>query len=578
MLNALPKTALEVMHWNWEQFAPHYEALVNREIDAGNVSEWLAGWTHIANLIAEILARLNIDTTLDTASDEARDRLHHFLEHVYQPAQEASQKLKEKLLASKLEPEGFSIPLRNMRSEADLFRPQNLPLFTEEHTLGLVYNKIIGAMTVEWEGEEMTLTQLVVKVRDANRPTREKAWLLGCGRVLADREAINENYRKLLQIRKQIAANAGKRDFREFMWQAKLRFDYSPKDAETFHKAIEQVAVPAAQRVYERRRQALGLESLRPWDVGVDVMRNVEFHGDPHGRPPLKPFGQIRELEDKGEAIFGKVDPELGRQFHTMRQEELLNLPNYKGKAPGAYCESLPTLKRPFVFMNAVGSSFDVSTLLHEVGHAFHVFATTHIPYHQLLDTPMEFNEVASMAMELLGSPYLKKQDGGFYTPQEHARAEIEHLEGMLVFWPYMAVVDSFQHWVYTHIDEAMDAAACDRVWGDLWDRFIVGQDWSGLDDHKVTGWHRKMHIHGLPFYYIEYGLAQLGAAQVWGNALKDQKRAVAAYRKALSLGGSVTLPELFKAAGAKFALDAETLKKSVDLIESQIAELEKVS
>jgi oligoendopeptidase F len=212
--------------------------------------------------------------------------------------------------------------------------------------------------------------------------------------------------------------------------------------------------------------------------------------------------------------------------------------------------------------------------MLHEFGHAFHVFEAASLPYHQLHTTPMEFNEVASMAMELLASPYLVKSEGGLYSEQDAARAMVDHLEGLLIFWPYMAVVDAFNHWVHTH-PEGDDLNACDVKWGELWDRYIVGVDWSGLEDEKVTGWHRKLHIHRVPFYYIEYGLAQLGAVQIWRNALENQADAVAAYRAALALGGSVTLPELYRTAGAKFAFDADTLQMAVDLIDSMIDRLE---
>jgi oligoendopeptidase F len=575
MLTALPQVAMDVMDWEWVQFQPHFDELAIRPINGTSVGEWLSDWTHVSDLITEVYARRAIATTLNTQDEAVRDALHHFLEHSYQPAQEAAQRLKQKLLESGLEPEGFAIPLRNMRAEADLFRQENLPLFTEDHKQGLIYDQLIGALTVTWGGEEITLTQLVVNAQKGDRPTREQAWRLGSQRMLADRQKINENWQKLWDVRRKMADNAGKTDFRSFMWQAKLRFDYTPEDAEAFHRAIEQVAVPAARRVYERRRAAMGVETLRPWDIGVDVMRNTDFTVDPHGREPLHPFKDVEDLASKGEMVFDHVDPQLGEQFKTMRRENLLDLPNYKGKAPGAYCDSFPTLRRPFVFMNAVGSSADVSTLLHEVGHAFHVFAAAHLPYHQLHDSPMEFSEVASMAMELLGSPFLKNE-GGFFTPQEYARALIEHLEGMLVFWPYMAVVDGFNHWAHTHA-EGRDPSRCDAKWDELWDRFIQGPDWSGLDDEKVTGWHRKLHIHRVPFYYIEYGLAQLGAAQVWANALTDQTAAVAAYRTALSLGGSVTLPELYATAGVKFALDADTLKRSVDLMEAKIEELGKL-
>jgi oligoendopeptidase F len=259
-----------------------------------------------------------------------------------------------------------------------------------------------------------------------------------------------------------------------------------------------------------------------------------------------------------------------------MLAEGLTDLANRKNKAPGAYCTAYPTIRRPFVFANAVGIHDDVMTTFHESGHAFHVFETAGISYIQQLAEPMEFAEVASMGMELLASPYLTKNEGGFYSEVEAAHARIEHLESMILFWPFMAVVDSFQQWVYENPARGADPAACDARWGKLWDRFIPAVDWSGYEEIKSTGWHRKQHIHQVPFYYVEYGLAQLGAVQIFGNALKNQAGAVAAYRKALSLGGTVTLPELFAAAGARFAFDSAILKTAVDLMEAVVGELEK--
>ncbi len=392
--------------------------------------------------------------------------------------------------------------------------------------------------------------------------------------MLEDREAINAVWVRLMDVRRKIYQNAGLPDYREYAWQERLRFDYTPADCETFHRAIEETVVPAAARVYERRRRQMGVETLCPWDINTDPMRITELNVDPLAREPLRPFATIDELKAKGSAVFHHVDPQLGAYFDTMQRESLLDLQNYKGKAAGAYCTSYASIKRPFVFMNAVGIADNVSTLLHECGHAFHVFERAELAYHPQRISPMEFNEVASMAMELLGAPYLDA-DGGFFTPQQAARARIEHLEGLLVFWPYMAVVDAFQHWVYTHHDDASDPANCDAAWAALWARFIHGVDYTGLDDHVVTGWHRKLHLYRYPFYYVEYGLAQLGATQIWRNALRDQAGAVASYRKALALGGTVTLPDLYAAAGVRFAFDSGTLGEIVALIEHTIAEME---
>jgi oligoendopeptidase F len=260
-----------------------------------------------------------------------------------------------------------------------------------------------------------------------------------------------------------------------------------------------------------------------------------------------------------------------------MRKKGLLDLENRKGKAPGAYCNSYDMSRLPFIFENAVGLHEDVQTLLHESGHAFHVFEEVQLPYYHQLPVGMEFAEVASMAMELLASPYLVESEGGFYSEKDAARARIEHLEESVTFWPYMAVVDAFQNWAYTHPEAATNPDNCDQQWAELYQRYLEGVDWSGLDEEMVTGWQRKLHIFEVPFYYVEYGLASLGAFQVWRNALQDQRAAVKAYRRALALGGTVPLPKLFEAAGARFAMDASMLQEAVSLAEEMIEKLEKV-
>jgi oligoendopeptidase F len=569
MLKNLPTTPETLLDWTWPEVEPHYKDLESRPLTAAGVSEWLTDWTRLGEKLDELYSRLSVATSINTADKEADARMNKFLDGIFPNAMAAEQKLKEKLLASKLEPAGFEIPLRNMRAEADLFRESNLPLLAEQQKFAIEYVKIYGAQTVKWEGEEITLTRLAMNFQQPERAKREKAWNVKAKRQLDDVESINDLWVKFMDVRARIAKNAGKPSYREYTWTQKLRFDYTPEDCKSFANAIEQVVVPAATRIYKKRQQALGLDTLRPWDL-VDG-----WYGRPTpaaSAPVLKPFATIDELKSRTSAIFHKVDPVLGGYFDTLLDEGLNDLDNRKNKAPGAYCTSYTSIRKPFIFVNAVGTHDDVMTTLHESGHAFHVFETAKVPYIQQLAVPMEFAEVASMGMELLASPYLTE----FYSESEMARARIEHLEGMLLFWPFMATVDSFQQWVYENPKAGADPRACDAKWGELWDRFIPGVDYSGLETVKNTGWQRKLHIHQIPFYYVEYGLAQLGAVQIFGNARKDQHAAVAAYRKALSLGGMVTLPELFQTAGAKFGFDVPTVKTAVDLMEEVVAELEK--
>lgn len=567
MLTSLPDSALEFMDLEWEQIEPYFQELIEAPLAADHVDDWLAAWTRLADLVFESFARLSVATTLDTNDEAAEARYLTFQDTVMIKAQAAEQRLKHKLLDSGLEPEGMRNPLRKMRAEAALFREENLPLLAADRKLGLQYNKLIGAQTVEWEGQEVTLQQLRPVYYQSDRDRRERAWRSAAERQLQDREAINQLWVQELDVRRQLAENAGLLDYRAYRWQQMLRLDYTPEDTEHFRESIESVAVPAATRVYEKHRQQLGAASLRPWDLDQDLF--------PIEHPALPSYGSGADLVRIAESIFQQVDPQLGAYFRILQNENMLDVVNRKGKAPGAYCIYYPVVQMPFIFGNAVGLFSDVRTMLHESGHAFHNFEIRALPYAQQRRPGLEFSEVASMSMELLASPYWSESEGGFYSDADARRARVAHLERILTFWPYMAVVDAFQHWVYTHLQESADPDACDAYWLTLWQRFIPGVDWSGLDDAAATGWHRKQHIHRAPFYYVEYGLAQLGSVLVWRNALQDQAAAVADYRKALALGGTATLPELYQAAGARFAFDERTLGEAVSLIERVIDELE---
>lgn len=566
MFDRLPQEATPMSRWSWSEIEPYYHDLAARSLSRDTATTFLMDWTRLSERLDEVLQRHYVATTCNTADQEAEQRFNTFLDEIYPAMQDAEQQLKKKLLDSGLEPPGFELPLQKMRAEVALFRPANLPLFTEEHKLSAQYDKIVGAQTVQWAGEELTLTQLQPVYQNPDRPMREQAWRLAAERQLADREAINALWQKFLELRQQVAANTNLGDYRAFCWQKLHRFDYTPDDCQLFHEAIEAEVVPAASRIYQKRRQRLGLETLRPWDLEVD----------PLGRPPLRPFREVSELQAKAGSMFHHLDPQLGAYFETMVHEGLLDLDNRKNKAPGGYCTSFAAAKRPFIFMNVVGVHEDVQTMLHEAGHAFHVFESSRLPYYQQLQVGEEFGEIGSMAMELLAAPYLSAS-GGFYSQAEAARARIEHLEQAILFWPFMAVVDAFQHWVYENPAAAMHPANCDAHWATLWRRFMPGVDWTGLEQELLTGWQRKLHIHQVPFYYVEYGLAQLGSVQVWRNSLNDQAGAVAGYRRALALGGTASLPELYATAGAKFAFDRSTLRAAVTLMEETIAGLEAV-
>jgi oligoendopeptidase F len=552
----------------WIDFQPYYQKLIDENIHQDNILDWLANWTDISEWSDEYYNRLYVAVSTNTVDRESEDKFQDFMEHFYPNWQAAEQQLKQKFLSSGLKVNGFEILLRNMQAEADLYCKENLPLLVEEEKLNNEHDKIIGAQSVSWEGQEKTVRQMEVVMRENDREKRRKGWELLSQRQLEDRQVINQQWVQYMELRLEVAANAKLPDYRAYRWQLYKRFDYTPDDCKSFHQAIEKVVVPAVARITERRKKTLGIDSVRYYDLFVD----------PSNRPPLKPFANVQELINKASAIFHRVHPQFGGYFDTMANEGLLDLDNRKNKANGGYCTSFAHSHRPFIFSNAVGIHDDVQTLLHEGGHSFHAFEAFKLPFFQQYcesNVPTEFAEVASMAMEYLTSPYLSQEFGGFYSEANAARAQIEHIETDLRFWPYMAIVDAFQHWVYENPDLGNRADQCDAKWAELENRFRPEIDWSGYEDVMMTGWQRKDHIHHAPFYYVDYGLALLGAVQIWRNSLVDQRKAVEQYKQALALGGTASLPELFQAAGAKLAFDAATLNQAVELMENRIYELE---
>ena len=548
---------------DWETVAPHFAALASEELTPRSVGGWLLRWSELEKNLAEAGTRASRAKSEDTTDTDAEKAYLHFVQEVIPKWTVSAQALKTKLLAVpgyEPDPEHQQF-LRRLRSDADLFRSENVPVQAELQTLANDYDKLTGSMTVTIAGAEVTLPQAETALLGTDRAARESAWRAVQSRWLSSRAPLDDLYLRMLPLRRKLAENAGLPDYRAYMWRAMKRFDYTPADSLAFGAAIEAEIVPLAARLLAARKQKLGVETLRPWDILVD----------PENRPPLTPFADVAELEEGTARIFSNVDPALGADFAKFRNG-FLDLGSRKGKAPGGYCSFFPKTGLPYIFMNAVGTEGDVRTMLHEGGHAFHGLASSATqPLLWNRGAPMEFNEVASMAMELLALPYLERDKGGFYSPADAARARQEQLERIVMFLPYMAVVDGFQHWVYSEAPEGVTASDMDTQWGTLWTRFMGGVDWSGLDDERVTGWHRKLHIFTVPFYYVEYGLAQLGALQVWRNALTDQAEAVRRYRSALALGNTRPLPDLYAAAGARLAFDRETVGELARLVESHL-------
>jgi oligoendopeptidase F len=560
----LPTSSEEISGATWADLLPYFEELAARPLDASSVEEWLADWSRLQELVYEANTRAMFAYTCDT-SDAALEEAHlRFTSEIMPKVTEQSVRLAARLLDLGYTRPGLETMIRRFANQRELFREENVPLMAEAERLQSEYQKVTGSMTVEWEGQEVPLPRLQPYLQEQDRDVREKAWRLSMQPYIDERGRLADIFDRLVELRQGIATNAGVANYRDFAHREKDRFDYTPQDCLRWHDSVEQTVVPAVTRIRERRRQRLGVDALRPWDLNQDVA----------GRPPLRPFDQVSELISGSTRIFSKLDPDLAGYFQTMADEGLLDLDSRKGKAPGGYCDELTLIGRPLIFMNAVGVSRDLETLLHEAGHAFHVFEWDRIePYFQRFPGA-EMCEVASMSMELLASPYLERENGGFYDSEGARRARANHLSDLITVLTHIASVDAFQHWIYTDAAGA-DRDARDRAWLDIRGRFDPGVDWSGLDAQRIARWYAQIHFFCYPFYYIEYGLAQLAALQVWRASMEDPVRALRDYRRALALGATRPLPELYGAAGARLVFDPEGMGELVALAEEKLAEVD---
>ncbi len=554
---------------SWEPIAERYSRLAAASLDPSTFPAWLDEWSRLSEEVSEAGSVISIAYSQNTEDEARREAYMHYVRVIGPRLADAKHVLKQKALAaidagagSGLAPDGLETTFKRFRADVELFRDENVALLAEEQARGSDYGRTMGSILVDFDGEQRTLQGLEPYLASPERSVREGAWRASMSAREEVGNSLDDLFDELLGLRVKIAANAGYENYRDYQWQAMHRFDYTPDDSATFRSAIEATFVPALRRVQARRAEALGLEVLRPWDLQVDT----------NGDEMLKPFQGGEELAEGAERIFAKVDRSLGERIGTMRREGLLDLDNRPGKAPGGYCATLGARRLPFIFMNSVGTDDNVRTMLHEAGHAFHVFETAELPFHWQRSSPLEFAEVASMSMELLTSPYLARESGGLYAPIDALRSRIAHLEHIIEFMPYMAVVDAFQHWLYAHPEH--DRAERDAQWLELHERFCVGASWEGLESIRARLWQHKLHIFEIPFYYIEYGIAQLGALQVWRISLDNASDALDAYRSALALGGTRTLPDLFAAAGARFEFSKDALSGLVELVESSIVTL----
>lgn len=550
---------------DWKQIEPLFNRLDTMASESRTVEAleaWILAWGELSAAIDEESSRRHIAMTCNTEDAGIEQAYLHFVESVEPELKPRQHHLCELYLAHplrhQLPKERFQIFNRDTQLRVELFRPENVALETEEAKLGQQYQKLSGSLTVQFQGKERTLTQLSPYLEEQDRALRQQVWELIGQRRLQERENFEAQFDGLLKLREQMAKNAGFTHYRDYAFRLRGRFDYTPTHCTDFHDAVEAEVMPVLREIQTKRREQLNLPALRPWDLAVD----------PFSRPPLRPFPAVDKLVSASQRIFDQLSPALAKGFRLMQDRHLLDLDNRKGKAPGGYQSTLAESRMPFIFMNAVGVQRDVETMLHEAGHAFHALATQTEDLYAYRGAPIEFCEVASMSMELLGNEFLEE----FYSNADAQRARRDHLEGILKILPWIATVDAFQHWIYTHPHHTR--AERSEAWVSLMKRFGDDVDWSGFEEVRANLWHRQLHIFLYPFYYIEYGIAQLGALQVWANSKKDKPGALQAYLSGLSLGGSRSLPELFQAAGCRFDFSRETLKPLVQLVRTEMAKL----
>ncbi|MFO0945217.1 MAG: M3 family oligoendopeptidase [Planctomycetota bacterium] len=548
---------------SWSPFESLFDALMNRELStAQDLERWLLDRSELDSAASEAAANLYIRMTCHTDDPDAQQAYRNYLEQVAPKLRVAGFELDKKLAASpwtkSLDRSRYEVLLRDTTVDVETFREENVPLQTEDGKLDQDYSAIRGAISVSFDGAERTLPQMQRYLEETDRVVREAAWRAMADRQLKDRDQIDAIFDQQIALRDRMGRNAGYQNYRDYAFPTKHRFDYGPKECEDFHRSIEECCMPLVRELNRERAKALGIERLGPWDMAVD----------PFGRPPLRPFETAAGLVEGCAKIFVSMDDELSAMFDRLRSGDCLDLESRKGKAPGGYQYQRDRCRRPFIFMNAAGMQRDLVVMLHEAGHAFHSLLSNHEPLLHYRHTTAEFAEVASMSMELLSHPYWSV----FYDEPSHARARRSHFEGILRILPWIATIDAFQHWLYTHPSHSR--AERTAFWRQLIDRFGFPELWEGLEEHRDVRWQAQLHLFGHPFYYVEYGIAQLGALQLWLQSKQDAKRALANYKRALSLGGSRPLPELFGAAELAFDFKMGTVARLVEEVKSELEKL----
>ncbi|MDQ3291182.1 MAG: M3 family oligoendopeptidase [Bacteroidota bacterium] len=550
---------------DWATLEPYLQELQNRPINsAAELEKWMLDRSELESIFGEEIGWRYIRMTIDTQDEAATEAFQYFVTEIEPKVAPYDHALNQKIMESPyladLDQEKYRIYLRSVRRQLEIFREENIPLKTEITTKQQQYAAITGAMTVTLDGQEMTLQRAADRLKSLDQNVRRETYLAIQERRLQDKDQLDTLFTELTQLRHQVALNAGFANFRDYMFAALGRFDYTPQDCFDFHAAIREYVVPLNDELDRQRKAALNLEVLKPWDLDVDES----------GKPPLVPFETGEELLDKTIQCFYALDPFLGDCLVTMQRMGHLDLESRKGKAPGGYNYPLEEIGVPFIFMNATSSLRDVVTLLHEGGHAVHSFLTRKLPLNAFKQTPSEVAELASMSMELISMDHWHLF---FPDADELRRSKKMHLESVLETFPWVATIDKFQHWVYENPNHALTERHA--KWTEIYDDFNQHEvNWEGLEHIKPYIWQKQLHLYEVPFYYIEYAMAQLGAIAIWKNFKEDTKAALQGYKNALALGYTASIGEVYAAANIKFDFSEAYIQSLTDFVRQEMAKL----
>lgn len=547
----------------WEQLKPYFDQLQERTIDSRAALErWLRDRSELESVLSEDLGWRYIRMTCYTESEEHRKAYQDFIENIQPQMAPVADRLNKKMAASPFLNElsdqpGYAILIRNVKKDIELFREENVPLFTEINTETQKYAQLSGAMTIDWKGQELTLQQASVLLQETDRAVREEVYQKVAARRLRDKDELDSLYSRLIQLRHRVALNAGFANFRDYMFKAYGRFDYTPQDCFAFHDSVASEVVPVLEELAENRKHELGVEALRPWDKAVDV----------RGRAPLKAFAGGADLTAKSIECFSRLDQFLGECLTIMKEMGHLDLESRKGKAPGGYNYPLPEIGVPFIFMNATSTLRDMTTLMHEGGHAVHNFVTKDLPLADFKNPPMEVAELASMSMELISMDHWNIF---FPNPDDLARARTDQMEDIIETLPWVATIDKFQHWIYEHPNHTPEQRK--QQWNIVFQQFAdTVTDWRGWEDARDYLWQKQLHLYEVPFYYIEYGMAQLGAIAIWRNYRQQGKAGLESYLRALKLGNMGTIPEIYRAAGIRFDFSRAYIRELMQFVRGEL-------